>query len=154
QTQVAVLEGAEALHAAIRGHAAGGSSRAWKWRELAIAASVAAAAVGLYFGVQWHYFSDIDVMTAAGEQKTVTLKDGSKVVMNESSRIHVSLSSAERVIELRAGEAIFDVARDPGRPFRVHTTSAVVRAVGTRFNVHKLESGTVVSVLDGRVQVA
>jgi transmembrane sensor len=54
---------------------------------------------------------------------------------------------------LSSGEAVFQVARDAARPFRVHTATAIVQALGTEFNVNQQEAATVVSVLEGRVRV-
>ena len=51
------------------------------------------------------------------------------------------------------GEALFRVHHDAGRPFRVYTDDAIVQAVGTQFDVYRRDDGTVVSVLEGRVDV-
>jgi transmembrane sensor len=56
-------------------------------------------------------------------------------------------------VQLIAGEAIFNVAKNPHRPFRVSTGTTEILAVGTQFNVDAHDSTTVVTVLEGRVQV-
>jgi len=66
-----------------------------------------------------------------GEQKEVVLSDGSVVTLNTKSRIDVSYSDSKRTINLVYGEALFDVAKDPERPFLVQTNQGLVRAVGT-----------------------
>lgn len=92
--------------------------------------------------------------TAIGEQKTIELPDTSMVTMNADSEMTVELVKAERNIQLHRGEAIFKVAPDPQRPFKVHTRAGVVQAVGTQFNVYDRASGeTRVSVLEGKVRV-
>lgn len=92
--------------------------------------------------------------TAIGEQKTIELADSSVITLNALSEIDVNLQKTERDVDLRHGEAIFKVAHDPGRPFRVHTRAGTVQAVGTQFNVYdKPDGDTRVSVLEGRVQL-
>jgi transmembrane sensor len=93
--------------------------------------------------------------TAIGEQRTVELADTSVITLNAASRIEVRLQNTERDVDLRQGEAIFTVAHDPARPFKVHTRAGTVLAVGTEFNVYERPNGdTRVSVLDGRVQLS
>jgi transmembrane sensor len=90
--------------------------------------------------------------TAAGERHTVTLPDGSTIEMNVDTSLRVEFDRQRRNIELRSGEAVFKVAHDTARPFIVRTPTAAIRALGTQFNVYQRQT-TVVSVLEGRVQV-
>lgn len=92
--------------------------------------------------------------TAVGEQRTIRLSDGSVVFLNARSRLEVKFSEEGRDLRLVAGEAIFKVAREAHRPFRVRTQDALVQALGTEFNVYRRNDGTTVSVLDGRVRVS
>src|SRR5690606_41663155 len=92
--------------------------------------------------------------TAVGEQRRVTLVDGSVVQMNAKSRFTVTFTDALRRVDLIEGQALFEVARDPVRPFVVHSGSAAVRAVGTRSDGYRRPSGTLVSVVQGRVAVS
>ncbi|MFT6388428.1 MAG: transmembrane sensor [Cellvibrionaceae bacterium] len=75
--------------------------------------------------------------TLIGEFKTVTLSDSSRVILNTNSRISVVFNeqSERRRIHLLQGEAYFDVAKDPLRPFVVNVDKREVRAVGTAFNI-------------------
>ena len=60
-----------------------------------------------------------------------------------------------RNVELQQGQALFHVAKDPARPFIVHSGATSVRAVGTQFDVYRKDSGvTVVTVVEGRVAVS
>ena len=59
----------------------------------------------------------------------------------------------EREVTLLKGEAMFEVAKDPARPFRVRLGSVIVEANGTRFNVYRREDATTVTVEEGRVSV-
>jgi transmembrane sensor len=65
----------------------------------------------------------------------------------------VRLTAHAREVRLLRGEALFHVAHDPSRPFLVSTDDAVVQAVGTQFDVYRRDDGTVVAVLEGRVNV-
>lgn len=58
-----------------------------------------------------------------------------------------------RRVELQSGEAYFDVARDPARPFVVRAGGGEVRVVGTSFNVRHLQQSTDVTVREGTVNV-
>jgi transmembrane sensor len=92
--------------------------------------------------------------TEIGEQRRVVLPDGSGVQLNTDSEIRVRMEDALRVVTLVKGEAIFDVEKDPARPFQVVSGTAVVDAIGTRFNVYLQQARTVVTVVDGRVTVS
>jgi transmembrane sensor len=91
--------------------------------------------------------------TRTGEQRSLTLADGSTVDLNSQSRIRVRYSDDERRIELLEGQALFRVTRNPARPFIVGAGGTEVRAVGTQFDVYRKTSGTVVTVLEGKVAV-
>lgn len=91
--------------------------------------------------------------SAVGEQRSIALADGSMVTLAPASYIAVRFSAGVRDIELRDGEATFDVAHDTSRPFRVHAGDNTVQAVGTRFTVNRLPSGTLVAVSEGKVKV-
>lgn len=116
----------------------------------------AAVAALCLAGVFWANLSsrELQYATAVGEQRTFKLPDGSVVTLNTRSRIEVRFADTQRVVELVAGEALFDVEHDAERPFSVLAGGAVVRAIGTQFNVHRTASSTTVSVLQGVVQVS
>ena len=98
--------------------------------------------------------SGIDTFTTAvGEQRTVMLADGSSVMLTTQSTIRVDYTDQYRDIHLLDGEALFDVAKDPERPFRVMARDAVIQAVGTKFNVHQDEESVTVVVVEGIVDV-
>jgi transmembrane sensor len=95
-----------------------------------------------------------DLTTRRGEVRLIPLGDGSAVTLNTDTRLGVKYSSAERVVELEEGEALFDVAHDRARPFVVHAGSTSVRAIGTSFSVRRLDGGEVkVLVREGVVEV-
>lgn len=91
--------------------------------------------------------------TEIGGLKTVMLKDGSIITLNTDTQISVALSSSERRILLKHGEAYFDVAKNKTRPFIVVVGKDVVRAVGTAFNIKRRAEVTKVTVMEGIVEV-
>jgi transmembrane sensor len=97
--------------------------------------------------------STMTFQTVVGEQSSFTLPDGSVVFLNTNSKVLVTWLPAERRIELMRGEARFRVAKDPGRPFTVATSTAAVRDLGTVFNVRAEPLSTQVAVLEGQVEV-
>ncbi|WP_233898554.1 FecR family protein [Tenacibaculum piscium] len=77
---------------------------------------------------------EIFIATTYGEQKEVTLSDGSVVWLNASSKISYKENSP-RTIRLE-GEAFFEVAKDKKHPFTVETPdNIIVKALGTSFNI-------------------
>jgi transmembrane sensor len=127
------------------------SHHAHRWWFTA-AAMLAAAAVGAIWLQQG---SELQTLaTAVGQQRNVTLADGSIVTLNTNTIVETDLRRHTREIYLRKGEAHFQVAHDRSRPFVVRAGDAVVRAVGTAFEVRLLTDQHVdVVVNEGRVEV-
>lgn len=93
-------------------------------------------------------------VTAVGERSNITLDDGSEIKLNTDTVISVKFSEHQRLIELSKGEAFFQVAKNPNRPFVVLTASNRVTAVGTAFSVDVSDvEGPEVLVTEGRVKV-
>jgi transmembrane sensor len=121
------------------------------WTALGIAASLAFAVLILAF---WRTPAETGTYaTAVGENRSVTLSDGSVVALGGDTQIEVRLSKHLRAIELTKGEALFKVAKDAARPFKVRAGEATIIAVGTEFNVERDSDRAVVSVTEGRVLV-
>jgi transmembrane sensor len=93
------------------------------------------------------------ITTKVGETRAISLEDGSRVVLDTSSRVRVSFTTSAREVELLDGQAHFEVAKDAQRPFSVRTKSAEVVAVGTTFDVAALLARTTVTLIEGRVNV-
>jgi transmembrane sensor len=128
-------------------------SRLGQWRyRIGLAASlVLVSALGL---LAWNRFeASTAYATALGEQRVVTLADGSTIDLNSHSRVRVRFSTAERAVQLEEGQALFRVAKNPSRPFIVKSGETQVRAVGTQFDVDRTPTATIVTVLEGRVAV-
>jgi len=122
-----------------------------RWRLWALTASMALIAAGSLFG-WWHYAADT-YTTEIAEQRVLTLEDGSIIRLNSRSKLRVRMNPNIRELELTAGQALFEVAHDAYRPFIVRGGNVSVRAVGTQFDVNLKHSGTVVTVVEGRVKV-
>jgi transmembrane sensor len=114
----------------------------------ALAASIALAVFGAWFVTQRGVYT-----TDIGEQRSVTLEDGSTISLNARSRVRVRFTDAQRNVELIAGQALFHVAKNPARPFIVKSDHTQVRAVGTQFDVNRRKVATIVTVVEGTVAV-
>ncbi len=82
-----------------------------------------------------------------------TLKDGSVLEINRGAEVEVSYTASERRVYLKKGEANFDVAKDPNRPFLVNVAGVDVQAVGTIFSIRLSEDEVDVIVTEGIVKV-
>jgi transmembrane sensor len=91
--------------------------------------------------------------TSIGEQRAVQLTDGSAIAINARSSVRVNFSDRTRDIYLDSGQAMFSVAKDAARPFRVHVGSSIVQAVGTKFDIRRRADRINVSVVEGTVQI-
>ncbi len=91
--------------------------------------------------------------TAVGERSTVPLDDGSTVSLNTQSRITVHYHQFQRQVTLLAGQALFEVAKDPRRPFVVYAGNQRITATGTAFDVRLDADQVRVTLVEGRVAV-
>ncbi|MBE0546690.1 MAG: FecR domain-containing protein [Rubrivivax sp.] len=73
--------------------------------------------------------------TGVGEQQLVVLDDGTRMTLNTDTQVRVDLESRQRAVSIRSGEALFEVAKDPLRPFVVRAGGSEVVAIGTVFAV-------------------
>lgn len=92
--------------------------------------------------------------TAVGQQRSMTLADGSIVILNTNTQIKVDYNNEYRNIRLLQGEAHFTVEKDPLRPFRVYAGNGRVQAVGTAFSVYLRDNSVDVTVTEGKVVLA
>lgn len=107
--------------------------RSWRGRAGRVALAVAmlccvcVSAVILWPGQTYR--------TDVGEQRSIILADGSRMTLNTSTEVRVRLTQAMRSVTVQQGEALFEVAKDAGRPFVVSVADAQVLATGTAFLV-------------------
>jgi transmembrane sensor len=92
--------------------------------------------------------------TQVGEQRSITLDDGSTVQLNTDSLLEVRYTTVARDLRLVRGEAFFEVAANPARPFSVYGKDGVARAIGTAFVVRVQAERMDVTVTKGVVEVA
>ncbi len=101
------------------------------------------------------YYSNLDrVSTDVGEQRMLTLDDGTRVFLNTATRIKINFNPNQRTVVLETGEALFDVARHRDRPFVVLAGDRQVHALGTSFVVRRESRRLAVTLVEGKVAVA
>lgn len=117
-----------------------------------LAASVVLCALG---AIAWHFYipHNASYETIVGGLEAIPLSDGSHVTLNSDSEMQVAVTAKERGVELNHGEAFFEVAKDPSRPFIVKAGHARVIAVGTQFSVRRDGDQVEVVVIEGHVRV-
>jgi transmembrane sensor len=97
-----------------------------------------------------------DYHTAVGQQRELTLADGSKITLNTDTAIDVLFDANQRLIHLREGEILVKTAPDispMARPFLISTREGRMQALGTQFTVRELQTRTHLAVLEGAVKV-
>ena len=120
----------------------------------ALAASfVATAAVGAILVWSGLAASGQAYTTPVGGSATQVLSDGSKLVIDADTRIHVNIGPHERRIRLDHGRLLAEVAHDGTRPFVVVAGDTKVQALGTRFTVWRDTHRSEVVLLRGSVEV-
>jgi len=123
------------------------------FQPLALAASVSFIAIFIWLAmpadIQKHSYA-----TLVGQQMNTTFEDGSIIHLNTNSRIETEFSDDKRIVKLMKGEALFEVAHDPNRPFIVYANNRLVQAIGTKFVVHIQPKNIQVTVTDGKVKMS
>ncbi|MDH6269595.1 transmembrane sensor [Rhizobium sp. SG_E_25_P2] len=128
------------------------------WSRAGIAAICLAAVIGVS---SFWYGSPMTMMiadyrTLPGEQRSVTLPDGSVVDLSSASAIALHFSDRERRVELLEGAAYFTAAPKAGgenRPFVVEGAEGTATALGTQFVVDRLPDAVEVTVVEHEVRV-
>jgi transmembrane sensor len=133
---------------------AGGRSRRWA-AVAVVSCALAAGVVGV-----WLFLQDAtEYRTAVGEAQTVVLSDGTRMFLNTDTRVSAGLDSKQRTVRIESGEAAFEVAKDPARPFVVRAAASEVVALGTAFSVRLVPSSgaggesLAVTLLEGKVSL-
>lgn len=120
--------------------------------------TTAATAILLLWGAT--HASDVmlwaraDYMTATGEQRTIDLPDGSRMILNTASAVAVNFTDSNRAVHVLEGQVFFDVARDAARPFVVDGNYSRVSVTGTAFDVHLETDLDDVGLARGQVAVS
>jgi len=119
----------------------------------ALAASALLAAGG------WWGFAPVEASSSIGQQRSIALTDGSRIELNTDSAVSYRRADMtfgqRRSLVLERGEALFEVAADPDRPFEVKADGALISVVGTTFmlRIHNSEALTLI-VSEGVVRIS
>jgi transmembrane sensor len=134
-------------------------SRAGRQRRWAV--PLAASAACLLAALAWfvaarpaatphlHYFAND---TLAGQRQV--LEDGSVVLLDVGARMSSAFDAKARSLELLTGRALFEVAHDAKRPFSVRAGDSTTVALGTVFQVERMQAAVKVTLARGSVQVS
>lgn len=118
------------------------------------AASVAALVLVAVLGV-FLYLQQMGVATGVGEQRLLVLEDGSRVYLNTDTRVVVDYDKERRLVVLKRGEALFEVAKHgPQWPFMVRADDRTITALGTSFLVRHETRQLAVTLIEGKITVA
>jgi transmembrane sensor len=120
-------------------------------RRTFVAGGGTALAASIAGGLLWRR-SIQSFETQIGEIRRIPLEDGSIAAINTMSKIEVRLADAEREVMVEQGEAWFQVAKDPRRPFVVSAGRVRAQATGTAFSVRKRDGGADIIVTEGTVE--
>lgn len=127
--------------------------RRWRPALAWAAALVLALAGGLWLLPGSQQAQYLQYATGIGEQRRVTLPDGSGLVLDTGTAVQVVYGDSQRHVELLDGRLQADVAHDASRPFVVTSRNGSTRALGTVFQVEQQDGRTRVTLLEGRVVV-
>lgn len=123
----------------------------WSVGLAAAAAVVAVAAVGLWRAYPAEPPAQT-YATARGQVLQVALADGSRLQLNGDTRLTVQLGARRRLVNLERGQAFFDVAHQPQRPFEVRTAVSRAVVLGTAFDLDVTRQAVALAVYRGRVR--
>jgi transmembrane sensor len=121
-------------------------------RYFAIAASILLV---LCLGVYERYLAFFVPHSYATEKQTqqVLLPDDSTVLLDVKTKAVMRYANTKREITLEEGKALFDVAKNPDKPFIVHAGTLNIKVLGTHFEVKNYNNRVEVSVIEGIVSV-
>ncbi len=143
-----VADGKSEAHRSLERHAG-------RWSTYGLSSALAASLM-LFIAVGWWMVDRPETAvyrTVKGEQRTVALPDGSRVILNTDTAVTTQLSSSRRGVILHRGEAFFVVSHDKQRSFEVEAGRGVIRDIGTQFTVRRQLEQVTVTVVEGAVEV-
>lgn len=117
------------------------------------------AILAIAFAIFWWHAGGLDnlqadYVTAPGEHARHVLADGTVIDLNTDTAVAVTIEPDRRAIRIFRGEAFVTVAHDDRRSMTVTTRDGHVMDVGTAFNVRVNDEQTVVSLVEGKVEVS
>jgi transmembrane sensor len=123
-----------------------------RWIPMALAASLLCV-VFIANQDKFNIINDGIYQTEIGELQTITLDDGSRVILDTQTKVTAQYSDQLRHITLNQGQARFSVVKDSSRPFIVDVGSGKVTALGTEFVIKKESGNILVTLIEGEVSV-
>jgi len=126
-----------------------------RWMAIAATLLLLAFAGWWWYGDLWRGGALVEVRAPEGERRQATLPDGSRVWLNQNTRITYRENFQARQVELQ-GEAFFEVEPDTDSPFTIRSGAAQTRVVGTSFNVRAYpgDPRVIVTVETGKVKLS
>ena len=131
------------------------------WRYAAVILIIIGASYFLsekYYNIETTTIESIEYKTLSvkkGERKTIVLYDGTTINLDSGSELKYPVKFGSDIREVfLSGEAFFQVAKNPHKPFRIHINDALVEVLGTKFNIRSWKednAGVVVTVTEGKV---
>ncbi|MCT7911243.1 FecR domain-containing protein [Arcobacter lacus] len=100
----------------------------------------------LNFGIKHTFVTDKEI-------KDIVLPDGSRVVVDAKTKLDIKYYKDKREVNLSFGKALFDVAKNPDKPFIVNANMIKVEVLGTNFEVKNEKDKIDVDVIRGKVKV-
>ena len=126
--------------------------RIFPWKAMAAAVVLLLLSTGI-----WWWQSAADHWTTytarAIERDSLSLPDGSLIYLKPGTSLKYRQPFTDRTIMLLSGEAYFDVMKVSGHPFLVKAGEAIVRVLGTAFNVRIEQNRTEVIVFEGKISL-
>jgi transmembrane sensor len=98
-------------------------------------------------------YKDGSLSTGVGEQRILTLEDGTRISLNTATRVTIDYDRRARRVKLTAGEALFEVAKRPDWPFVVTAADRTITALGTAFVVRRDQQDLAVTLVEGKISV-
>ncbi len=133
------------------------------YRKMIYVIAVAASIIGFLFIIKKspeetlkHSSASNEVTTRKGSKSNIKLPDGTQVWLNADSRISYTKEFGDKTREVTlTGEAYFDVVHDSVHPFLIHTGNAVIKVLGTAFNVRNYpqDKSLETSLIRGKIEV-
>ncbi len=132
--------------------------RAYSMMRYAAVLLVAAGLAYVFQLLPWNRQADELNLLAVGkgDREEITLSDGTRIALDAGSRLKYPNAFEEDHREVfLSGEGYFEVASSVEKPFVIHANHAVVKVLGTKFNVRAWEPDqrVTVTVAEGKVSL-
>jgi transmembrane sensor len=117
------------------------------------AAALAACLLFLFWPSTKVATGDSVISTDAGAQRSLSLADGTKILLVGNTTLRTSLSAGTRSVSIDRGKAYFEVTHDERHPFVVLAGRRRITDIGTKFSVSRSGEDVEIAVTEGRVRI-